>query len=340
MKSQCDKCQGYYDRGSQFCGACGYRFPKKKGQRNFLEKIMLLIAFITAIYLICEIAVLLIKAPAILSIIGDFGVSISIIIPKSIRLITIHGLGAEIYWILIVITISVCTFYALRTFLKGIKKLSKEKDDTQLTKTAIYWVGILFCADIFVQIVYFAIAIYLGLKIDSSWMDEYTHEQLLYMLANASVWEEIISRVMMIGIPIMAIQLFRTKKLDSMKCLLGGFGMNKIALILILFSGIIFGLAHYYSWGMTKAIITCVGGIVLGYVYVQFGLYASIIMHFLTDYLGSFMYVGVPSISVLGEITFIALGLFACAYIATRIPKKDEAITEWNSLTLLPKIKD
>jgi hypothetical protein len=325
MKPQCDKCQEYYDRNSQFCGACGYKFPKKKGQRNFLEKVMLLIAFITAVYLVCEIAILLIKAPAVLSIISDFGVNISIIIPKSIRLITLHGLGAEIYWILIVITIIICTFYSLRIFLKGIRKLSREKDDTQLTKTAIYWVGILFCADIFVQIVYFAIATYLGLEIDSSWMDEYTHEQLLYMLANASVWEEIISRVMLIGIPIVIIQLFRTRKLDSLKCLLGGFGMSRIAMILIVFSGIIFGLAHYYSWGMAKAAITC---------------NASIIMHFLTDYLGSFIYVGIPSMSILGSLTFIALGLFACAYMVTKIPKKDEALIEWKNMTLLPKIED
>ncbi len=341
MKPRCERCQEYYDRGSQFCGACGQRFSKRKGEKSVLEVVMLLTAFIIALYLVLETIVLLVKAPSVLSIIGDFGVDIFIVVPKSIRLFTIYGLGAEIYWIGIVIAILACVSYGIVQFMKGIRKMKEnDKDSSPITKTAIYWVGILFCADIFVQIVYTLVAMSFGFEIDTSWMDQYTDEQLLYMLANASVWEEIVSRVMLIGIPIALIQLYRTKKLNSFKCLLGGFGMDKVTMFLIIFSGIIFGMAHYYGWGMTKALITCMGGIIMGYVYVKFGLYASIIMHFLTDYLGSFLYCGMSAVSAIGSIAFIGLGLFACAFIATKIPKKEKACEDFKNMPLLPSVEE
>jgi hypothetical protein len=341
MKPQCERCLEYYDRDAQFCGACGQRFSKRKGERGILENVMLLTAFIIAIYLVLETIVLLIKAPSVLSIIGDFGVDIFIVVPKSIRFTTIYGTGAEIYWIGIVITIFACVSYGLIQFIKGIREMQgNDKDDSPITKTAVYWVGILFCADILIQIVYALVAMSFGFEIDTSWMDQYTDEQLLYMLANASVWEELVSRVMLIGVPIALIQLYRTKKLHSFKYLLGGFGMNKLTMFLIIFSGIIFGMAHYYGWGMTKALITCMGGIIMGYVYVKFGLYASIIMHFLTDYLGSFLYCGMPAISAIGSIAFIGLGLFACVFIATKIPKKEKACEEFKTMPLLPNIEE
>ncbi len=337
MKPRCDRCQQYYDGGMRYCGICGYRFPNKKGELTALEKIMLLATAIIIVLLLVETVVLLLNVSTVLSFIGTFGVNISIIIPTSVRLLTLHGVLAQAYWLVIILAILASVSYTIYGVLSNLKyEPADVYENTK--KSAAYWVTVLFCADMFVQVALILIAASMGLEINTGWMDEYTDQQMLYLLADASVWEEIISRVMYIGVPIFLIQLVRTKRPNTFRMLLGGFGMSKISLILIVFSGIMFGMAHYNGWGMTKAVITCIGGIIMGYVYVRFGLYASITMHFVTDYLSGLTYVGLASVSIIFELTLIGIGLIACIYLFTKVSNKEDTIKIVDELPLFPKM--
>jgi hypothetical protein len=108
----------------------------------------------------------------------------------------------------------------------------------------------------------------------------------MILLADASVWEEIVSRVMFIGIPLLIFHPSKKWNLERFKVLFGGsgsFGTAEVALILI--SSSFFGLAHL-GWGAWKVIPTFVTGALFGYLYIRVGLHAAIAMHFLFDYDG------------------------------------------------------
>jgi hypothetical protein len=108
----------------------------------------------------------------------------------------------------------------------------------------------------------------------------------MILLADASVWEEVVARVMFIGIPLLFLNPSKKWNLDRFKILLGGkgkFGISEVVLILI--SSSFFGLAHI-GWGPWKVLPTFVTGALFGYLYIKVGLHAAIAMHFLFDYDG------------------------------------------------------
>ncbi len=103
-------------------------------------------------------------------------------------------------------------------------------------------------------------------------------------LANASVWEEIITRVLMIGAPLSVLALMKQGKGPALKALIGGHGGVSVpAAVLIFISAALFGLAHI-GWGIWKIAPTFIMGLLFGYLYVKIGLHASIALHFLFDY--------------------------------------------------------
>jgi len=105
-------------------------------------------------------------------------------------------------------------------------------------------------------------------------------------LAEASVWEEFAGRVLLIGVPLMFIHF--GKQGGSWRYLLGGHGrFGKAEVILVLFSSLLFGFAHL-GWGPWKVVPTFVTGLLFGYLYVKVGLHATVVMHFLFDYIGFF----------------------------------------------------
>ncbi|MGA1847714.1 MAG: CPBP family intramembrane glutamic endopeptidase, partial [Thermoplasmatota archaeon] len=109
----------------------------------------------------------------------------------------------------------------------------------------------------------------------------------MMLLAEASVFEEVSGRVILIGLPLVFIKTLSGKNAERWwKYLLGGSGdIGRVELLLILFSGSMFGLAHL-GWGPWKVVPTFVHGLMFGYLFVKVGLHASICMHFLFDYTG------------------------------------------------------
>jgi len=116
---------------------------------------------------------------------------------------------------------------------------------------------------------------------------------MAYALANASVWEEIVSRVLLLGIPLLAIDyLFR-------ECGLA------------LFSAIMFGLAHVGGWDFYKLIPSTVAGLFLAYMFMKHGLYASIMLHFAVDFYDMPLQMLDRSYSGLIPVVFVLFGFLA-----------------------------
>ena len=61
--------------------------------------------------------------------------------------------------------------------------------------------------------------------------------------------------------------------------------MSRAALVLIVISSVIFGFGHLSGWGLWKVIPTLISGLAMGYLYVRFGVHASIVFHFIVDYM-------------------------------------------------------
>jgi hypothetical protein len=166
-------------------------------------------------------------------------------------------------------------------FAKRMKKLYSP--DSGLALTAKTYLGALF----FFFAIYWMLDIFEqptpGLSILSSETPIWIR---MFLLADASVWEEISGRVVLIGIPLLIIRSISGKRGVQWKQLVGGtahFGRTEVVLILI--SATLFGLAHL-GWGPWKVIPTFVHGLMFGYLFVKVGLHASIVMHFLFDYTG------------------------------------------------------
>jgi len=171
----------------------------------------------------------------------------------------------------------------------------------------------LFLATTFFQLVYILILNGVGISTPAPpseapgiWLD-------MFGLANASVFEEMASRVALIGLPLfigsLILRWFRTRggsstieeskskrgyMLGSFRYLIGGNVSRKsptIVLIpvgaLLLFSSLMFGLAHVSGWGDWKVFPAFVAGLALGYAFLRGGFLAAVMLHFATDYMAA-----------------------------------------------------
>ncbi len=111
--------------------------------------------------------------------------------------------------------------------------------------------------------------------------------ELLFLLANASVWEELIVRVLLIGVPLLLIDLLRrsTQAKKHRYILGGGFSLGVAETVLLLASSVLFGLAHFDGWGAWKVFPSAVAGLAFGYMFLRHGLASAIMLHFGFDYL-------------------------------------------------------
>jgi len=139
--------------------------------------------------------------------------------------------------------------------------------------------------------------------------------QSLFLLANASVWEEVMFRVMLIGVPLALLHLARSDGREGEEDALGatdheangaeprvdegplwyhhlwgGVGAwDRPTLLLVAFSSFYFAYAHVgHGWDWFKVPGTFVAGVLFAYFYVRWSLPAAITFHFLFDYLGAF----------------------------------------------------
>jgi len=103
-----------------------------------------------------------------------------------------------------------------------------------------------------------------------------------------TLWEEIAARVLLIGLPLLIISLITGRgKREWWRYLYGGnIPMGPAATFFLIISSVMFGLGHWLAgsgWGIWKVFPASVAGLMLGYVYLKKGLFASVMMHFSID---------------------------------------------------------
>jgi ribosomal protein S27E len=148
----------------------------------------------------------------------------------------------------------------------------------------------LFAISIFFTYFVYLIAILTGAPVTTPISTSTPLWQYCLLLANAGLYEELISRVLLIGVPLFIVYLIRKKitRKNWYRFFVGGkLDINAASITLLLISSVFFGIAHIPSWNYTKFPSAFVAGLIMGYLFLRFGLYASISFHFLTDYLGT-----------------------------------------------------
>ena len=153
----------------------------------------------------------------------------------------------------------------------------------------------------------------------------------MFMLTNAPVYEEIHFRILMIGVPLLMLSILifillgkklEKRGLQTFRYILGGeFKMKPLALLLIIFSSLIFAAAHNINSIYAFPPILLIG-LMLGYLFLEKGIYACIVLHFSATYMDMLIYAnnsgyvsGITQlfmdISIVAKYLLIAFGIVA-----------------------------
>jgi membrane protease YdiL (CAAX protease family) len=159
---------------------------------------------------------------------------------------------------------------------------------------------------------------------------------LLFDYSAASVFEEIAFRAFLIGAPMALAAVVwrlahpnrigaRRSVLGALRYLWGGQLRREssreaqlAAAILVLFSGVLFGLAHAPGWGWWKVLPALVAGLGMGYVFVRHGIGAAILVHFATDGSLALMLEGIggDALTLVTDLLLLGLAIAGIGFLA------------------------
>jgi len=112
-----------------------------------------------------------------------------------------------------------------------------------------------------------------------------------FYVSLAPLLEEFLFRIILVGIPLFVLYSSRASLRYFLKCLWTPSSLNildsKKAILIIVFIGISFGFAHIAfgdSWSEGKFAQATAGGIILGWVYLKYGIVTSLLIHWATNY--------------------------------------------------------
>ncbi len=216
--------------------------------------------------------------------------SMIIITPTLVEIGRISGDALGVYYLLIVAAILMSAIWLFVTSARSFRKELGMKAESRKHSAIFDLCGLMF-AVFFLNLVVVLVVGMFGNE-PTSPIEDTDLWELLFLLANASVWEELIVRVLMIGLPLIGIDLIRRSfsgralPYRPRKYVLGGgisIGIPEAALLI--FSSVMFGMGHYEGWGAWKVFPAAMAGLAFGYMFLKHGLAASIMLHFGFDYL-------------------------------------------------------
>jgi hypothetical protein len=217
--------------------------------------------------------------------ITDYGYGLYLIAPMLFEIGTISGGVLAAYYIALVVVIVVSAAWVFITSAKGYhKELTTQAKPRQ--HSAIFEVCGLMFGVLFLNVLVVLITGVIWEE-PTSPVEEYQLWELLFLLANASVWEEFAVRVLLIGVPMILVDLVRRTPKDKIYRYLlgGGFHIGAPEVALVLLSSALFGFAHLEGWGAWKVFPSAVAGVAFGYLFIKYGLASAILLHFGFDYL-------------------------------------------------------
>ena len=256
-------------------------------ERNKIDRLLSHGTVILVIFLLLMVASVAVYSLAYLLQFIDgeyFGVPIYIIIPFPMVILSIMGVSAYAWYALLVLVI----LASLGMFLyHGLPEYRKNYAKNDSKRSAIQEFSEIFAAT---TVTVFAITVLmqiLGVNVHGIGLGELPMYSVILHLLHAAVYEELVVRLLFLGIPVFLYAvLVKKKELPVWRIFGGNFSIGIVELLFILISAAIFGVAHTQSWGLWKFFPTFVVGLSLGYLYMRYGIHYAILFHFLTDYSG------------------------------------------------------
>ena len=322
----CDNCKISSEAGYSYCTKCGRPLgpaptaPDKKD--DTLHKLVNIVGIITLVacgaMLIFEMYALFWVFDDVLIGIDGYRLGIVFLIPVPVVPFYVGGIIAKFYYLFLVIAVVVSFILIMYNSREGIARIAEGKLD-KLDEMPLFAVVTLFAVYISINVMLIFLVTSFGY--DPATLEDPDEEWMLwYSLLNASVWEEVVCRVLLIGLPLMLAGIAANAK-GSWKRLFGGAEMDKFAVSLIIFSSVVFSLGHLSGWDLFKVIPTFVCGLALGYLFVKFGLYASIMLHFLVDFMSSVTWIfGSSAAGEMPTAAELMLVLFMLSVVVLGIP--------------------
>ena len=324
----CPDCRRSVSRDDNFCAYCGR--PLKMGSPGLdaapptvvvmktrtaiLKEIVggmgaytvLSLFIVTFLY----VGILIWSLTQVIPSIGMFHTYLFIITPWIVNIAELGGPYFAAYYVFIVFAILASFAFLIKESARGfIAELTFKPP--QKGHSPLYVIGTLYFAALSFSLLYYAFLGLLGVNPTVPSTEEQELWKVLYSYARAGVWEEIISRLLLIGVPILVVHSITKKREGWKKYLLGGgFKIGRIELLFLLLSSAMFATAHIFTWDGYKIPPTFVGGIVFGYLFLRLGLYASIMIHFIWDFLS------VPILVFPGLTSTLLVGLLIIAWVA------------------------
>ena len=325
----CDRCYYYASMGAHYCPVCGepcesvtvqQRSPDS--DRSDLMKIITgigcIIGALVLIGLIFELFVGIDKAGYVIENLSGYSDTLFLIVPAFVNLFTLSGDALVAFYIILLVAVA-ASIFAICLF--TVKRYGETND---ISDTPLYEMAVLFAALFAIE--FAMIIVFKAFGIETDTPGERPVWEWMFSLLQASVWEEVITRFLYLGLPVTVIYYIMKKEGRSPKWLLGGFGMDKISLIFIFFSAFMFGAGHLNSWGLWKFFPTFLFGLIAGYLYCKYGIYATICMHFLTDYMQAESWILGSGSSILTGLALLAIGLLGIPFIWVYLKRGAECL--------------
>jgi len=315
----CEMCQMWRERGAKYCSHCGKYLgdmtPVKKNDTGLLHLLVLLTVTIVVFVVVNNLVYCIVNFGGIADDISNL--RISVYIPYGINDLVLTRVGGSALIAVFaadLVIIGLCLAYALYSFYRGYENEKATGNPDCTEKTGLTGCSSILAVSLLLSIIYLMATAATNNTPSTDWMSDFTRFEMVFQLTRAGVIEELMYRVLWIGLPMMIIVLVVVRDKRCWQYLLGGFGMSKATFILIVVSSILFGLAHFDGWGWSKVPDAALGGLLFAYIYVQYGLYASILAHCANDVLTTVAYTvgaGVESMALLG---FLGLGFVTIIY--------------------------
>ena len=321
---------------------------------SVLHSIKEVISFITAIFILITLLILLGYMGYSLIYVAPymgyegFYIPIYVTIPFPVLLFFLMGLYAYIWYVFLSVAVGVSGALIIMTgAIPYFRDFSK--NPFSYKNNSFQDLGEMFTLNIFFSMLIVLILYLVGYNPQTPGIGKLPLWSQMMQLLHASVYEELITRTIFLGIPVFAVYALKGEKISPLR-IFGGYGkITSIEAVFIMVSASIFAVAHIPAWNLWKIVPTLVGGLLLGYLYIKYGIHASILLHFLTDFisipmaLSSQMQIilGLLMIyfAIVGVIFFVSYAIRGYNYLthkktvkSKRVEEKKES-TSWITLT-------
>ncbi len=248
----------------------------------------------------------------------DKNINLFVVTPWLVTFAELTGWGFLLYYIFLAAAIAASFVWMLR---KSARPLKDELTSKPVKEhSPLFTIGTMFMAVLAFNVIFYALVASSGTSPTSP--DYYSPDlwAIVYGFANASVWEEVVTRILLLGVPLLLIDALRRsvsvrareRKLHQY-ILGGGLEIGKVEAGLLLFSSAMFGIAHVWSWDLWKIVPAFAAGLAFGYLFLKLGIYASILLHFAFDFLS------IPLLVWPGLALEMGLGLLSLLWVAVGV---------------------